>query len=695
MAAEWAGSAHCGFRRPHSVDEHVAVARRTARTTRDRPGSAASGRAVVNDLPDTRPSRVIVEGVRPSVDEGRFPAKGVVGTAVEVTADVFADGHDHVAAAMRYRYGTEAWREVPMRPLGNDRYSGSFRPDRIGLWEFTVVGWIDHLGTWVADARAKHKAAVLSSVDLQIGAELVTDTASRAGDGDRSELQSAAGTFKAGSVGTWLDDERLERAAWLYGTRRPLGALDGSRTVWVDRALAACSAWYEFFPRSTVDGSDRHATLSDAVDRLDRIAALGFDIVYLPPIHPIGETNRKGRNNSVKATRADVGSPWAIGGSEGGHTAVHSELGTVEDLRHLVEAARARGLEIALDIAFQCSPDHPWVHQHPEWFRHRPDGSIQYAENPPKRYEDIVPIHFENDDWKSLWVTLRDVFLFWIDQGVTVFRVDNPHTKPFAFWAWLIAEIRATHPETILLSESFTRPRRLQALAKLGFTQSYTYFAWRASATELTEYFTELTTETVDYLRPNAWPNTPDILTEQLQDGGRPVFASRAMLASTLSANWGVYGPAFELIEHVPIRRGSEEYRDSEKYQLRRWRHDQPRSLAPLLGRLNAIRRAHPALRQDRTLGFHPTDNPQLLAYSKTASEPGQDRVLCIVNLDPANSQGGWVNVQTHLLDLADGQSFWASDELGGGRYAWSPGPNYVRIEPGDAPGHILALEPR
>jgi len=673
----------------------VTVARRTAQTTPDRPRSHAGERAVVHDLPDTRPSRVVVEGVRPSVDGGRFPAKGVVGTPVEVSADVFADGHDHVAAALRYRYGTEAWREMPMHPLGNDRYSGGFRPDRIGLWEFTVVGWIDHLGTWVADARTKQEAGVLTSVDLLIGAELIDGASSRAGDGERTELQRAARSFREGSADRWLDDEVLERAAWLHGGRRPLGALGGTRTVWVDRPLAACSAWYEFFPRSTVDGSNRHATLADAIDRLDHIAELGFDIVYLPPIHPIGETNRKGRNNSVAATETDVGSPWAIGSSAGGHTAVHPDLGTLEDVKRLVAAAQERGLELALDIAFQCSPDHPWLQQHPEWFRYRPDGSIQYAENPPKRYEDIVPIHFENDDWKALWVALRDVFLFWIDQGITAFRVDNPHTKPFRFWEWLIAEIRATHPETILLSESFTRPRRLEALAKLGFSQSYTYFAWRASGTELTEYFTELATEAVDYLRPNAWPNTPDILTEQLQDGGLPVFATRALLAATLSANWGVYGPAFELGEHLPIRRGSEEYLDSEKYQLRRWKLDQPRSLAPLLGRLNAIRRAHAALRQDRTLAFHPTDNPQLLAYSKTAGEPAPDRVLCIVNLDPANSQGGWVNVQTHLLDLDDGQSFWASDELGGERYGWGPGRNYVRFEPGDPPGHILALEPR
>jgi starch synthase (maltosyl-transferring) len=419
------------------------------------------------------------------------------------------------------------------------------------------------------------------------------------------------------------------------------------------------------------------------------VAAMGFDVVYLPPIHPIGEVNRKGRNNSTEAAPDDVGSPWGIRD----HLAVHPDLGTLDDVRALAGAARERGLELALDIAFQCTPDHVWVAEHPEWFKHRADGTIQYAENPPKKYQDIYPIDFETEDWQGLWTALADVFRFWIEQGVTIFRVDNPHTKAFAFWEWCIASIRSEHPETIFLAEAFTRPRVMERLAKLGFNQSYTYFTWRQAGWELREYYTDLATRTVDYYRPNSWPNTPDILTEQLQHGGRAMFVSRAILAATLSANWGIYGPAFELLEHRPIAPGSEEYLDSEKYQIRQWDLDDPDSLEPLITRLNEIRRAEPALQHLRTLRFHDTDSEGLLCFSKTDPVGDGDPIIVVVNLSASDRHAGYVHIDPTSLGIG----LWHDDEyevvdlLGGGTYRWYGWHNYVDLTPGRGAAHIFA----
>ena len=458
-------------------------------------------------------------------------------------------------------------------------------------------------------------------------------------------------------------------------------------------SAAASSAWYEFFPRSTLatdDGQQRHGTLRDAIDRLDYVASMGFDVLYLPPIHPIGVVNRKGRNNTTEAAPADVGSPWGIAD----HTAVHPDLGTLADVHALIVAARERGLELALDIAFQCTPDHPWVTEHADWFTTRADGTIQYAENPPKKYQDIYPINFETADHRALWEGLADVFRYWIEQGVTIFRVDNPHTKAFPFWEWCIATLRAEHPETIFLAEAFTRHRVMERLAKLGYNQSYTYFAWRQSAWELREYFTDLATRTVDYFRPNAWPNTPDILTEQLQHGGRATFVSRAVLAATLSANWGVYGPAFELLEHRAVREGSEEYLDSEKYQLRQWWLDDPHSLAPLLARLNQIRRSQPALQHLRTLRFHAADSEGLLCYTKTDPLGVGDPVLCVVNVDARQRHAGYVHVDPTSLGIGLGHDdgFEVHDLLGGGVYHWRGWHNFVDLTPGRGHAHVFAV---
>jgi starch synthase (maltosyl-transferring) len=667
-------------------------------------------------LPSARPSRVVVEAVSPLVDGGMFPAKATIGEPVTVLADVFTDGHDRAAAALRVRIGRKGWREIPMEPLGNDRFTATFVPDRLGRWQYQVVGWLDHLGTWRHGMELKLDAGVDVTVDVQIGLGLIdaalvgaatadahalTDLRRRLAAGDTRPLGHLASADEPPADGHIpnLDDVEpetdgldLEALFWRTGVRAPTAELAKPVDVEVDPLRARFSSWYEFFPRSTVAPADGHATLADAIDRLDYVASMGFDVVYLPPIHPIGVTQRKGRNNTTTPTDDDSGSPWAIGGVDGGHTAVHPELGTIDDVVKLASAARDRGIELALDIAFQCTPDHPWVTEHPSWFAHRPDGTIQYAENPPKKYQDIYPLDFESADWQGLWTGLADVIRFWIGNGVTVFRVDNPHTKSFAFWQWVIPTIRAETPEAIFLAEAFTRPRVMERLAKVGFNQSYTYFTWRQSAWELRTYFEELSTRTVDFMRPNVWPNTPDILTEQLQTGGRAMFAIRAILAATLSPAWGVYGPAFELMEHLPARPGSEEYLDSEKYQLRQWDLHGADSLAPLLGRLNHIRRGHPALAHLRTLRFHNTTNDALVCYSKTDPTGASAPILVVVNLDAQNRQAGFVDVDLEPLGLPYDSAYDVVDQLTEWRFGWNGAWNYVDLDPG-SPAHIFRVE--
>ncbi len=637
-------------------------------------------------------TRVVVEGVSPQVDGGRFAAKGSVGEPFIVEADVFCDGHDRVAAALWVRGpGSTSTTEVPMVEVGNDRHRAQVVPDRLGRWAYTVVGWVDRYETWRQDTLRKVAAAQDVSVDLLVGAGLVADAVTRAQGAESELLANAVGAYERGDVAP-LSDDVLAGAMARWADREPVVRHARTLEVVVERERARHSAWYEFFPRSASPDPDRHGTLRDAADRLPYVASMGFDVVYLPPIHPIGTTFRKGPNNSVECAPGDPGSPWGIGGVEGGHTAIHPDLGTFDDFSYFVEEAESHGLEVALDVAFQCSPDHPWVTEHPEWFTHRPDGTIQYAENPPKKYQDIYPINFESEDWEALWDALADVFRFWIDRGVRIFRVDNPHTKPFRFWEWLITEIRAESPGVVFLSEAFTRPKVMYQLAKLGFSQSYTYFTWRPTGPELQEYFTELTSRpVVDFFRPNAWPNTPDILTEQLQDGGRPVFSQRLVLAATLSANYGIYGPAFELVEHTAVRPGSEEYLDSEKYQQRTWDLDADHSLRDLIARVNRIRHDHPALGHDRTLRFHPCDNDQILCYSKTTPE-GADPVLVVANTNGEHRQSGWVHLDLDALGLEPGAEFEVRDLLGGASYRWHGPDNYVELDPHGLPAHVFSV---
>ena len=463
----------------------------------------------------------------------------------------------------------------------------------------------------------------------------------------------------------------------------------------VERAKARFSAWYELFPRSFASTPGAHGTLRDCMDRLPYVAGMGFDVLYLPPIHPIGNSFRKGKNNTLAAGADDVGSPWAIGAKEGGHKAIHPQLGSLADFKRLVAEAKKFDIEIALDIAFQCTPDHPYVTEHPEWFRKRPDGSIQYAENPPKKYQDIYPLDFECENWQELWNELKSVILFWCEQGVRIFRADNPHTKAFPFWEWVIGGVKKDYPDALFLAEAFTRPKVMYRLAKLGFSQSYTYFAWRNTKSELIQYFTELAqTEVSDFFRANLWPNTPDILTEYLQFGGRPAFMTRLVLAAMLGASYGIYGPAFELCENVPREPGSEEYLNSEKYEIKHWDLEKPDSLRELIARVNRIRRENPALHSDRSLRFYPIDNPEILCFGKR-TEDLSNVIVVAVNLDPHHTQSGWVELPSEELGLDPQQTFQMHELLTDARYLWQGKRNYIQLDPNSVPAQIFHVRPR
>jgi starch synthase (maltosyl-transferring) len=649
-----------------------------------------------------RRSRVVIANVQPAVDGGNFPIKRVVGEQVLVTADIFADGHDVLAAILLHRgEDGDDWTEVPMVLLGNDRWQAGFRVTREGHHFFTLRAWIDPFQSWRRDLLKRVEAGQESAADVLVGAGLIAAAAGRAGGAEAAELLDCAKSLRREAENnlraavTRALDEGIATLAEKHADRSRGAECGREFAVLVDREKARFGTWYEMFPRSCVSEPGRHGTFRDCIGRLPYIAGMGFDVLYLPPVHPIGNSHRKGKNNVTVRDAGDVGSPWAIGSPEGGHKAIHPHLGTLADFQALLRAARGYGIEIALDIAFQCSQDHPWVKEHPEWFRIRPDGTVQYAENPPKKYEDIVPLDFDTENWRELWEELKSVVLFWIGHGVRIFRVDNPHTKPFAFWEWLISEIKDEYPDVLFLSEAFTRPNVMYELAKRGFTQSYTYFAWRNTAWELTQYFTELTQTGVrEFFRPNLWPNTPDILTEYLQFGGRPAFQARLALAATLGASYGIYGPAFELCENRPLRPGSEEYLDSEKYQIRHWDVDRPDSLREFIARVNRIRRENPALQSNERLRFHPVDNDQLLAYSKS-SEDGSSLILTVVNLNPYHTHSGWVELPLESFGLPEHQSFQMHDLLSDARYFWQGRRNFVELNPAVAPAHIFRLRRR
>jgi len=638
--------------------------------------------------------RVAIERVTPDVEGGRFAAKRLLGDEVVVEADIICDGHEELDCRLHWRHGdTGQWNTVSMRCLGNDRWQASFKADQLGTWHYTITGRVDAFATWLRDLGRRDQARDDLGVDLVIGAQLVAAAAHAAPASEAQELDRFASRLKGPDGRVAARDERLATLMNVYADRRHETRLDPARPLWVDRGRAGTSAWYEVFPRSWGTTPGEHGTLSDLADRLDYIRDLGFDVLYLTPIHPIGTAFRKGRNNSLTPAPDDVGSPWAIGAAEGGHTAIHPRLGTFADFERLRSRAESLGMELALDLAIQCSPDHPWVREHPEWFRHRPDGTIQYAENPPKKYQDIVPFDFQCDAWRSLWEALAGVVRFWVEKGVRIFRVDNPHTKPFAFWEWLIADIHRTHPGVLFLSEAFTRPKTMYRLAKLGFTQSYTYFTWRTEKRETADYLVEVTTPPIsDFFRPNFWPNTPDILHETLQEGGRPMFMVRLALAALSVGNWGIYGPAMELLEATPREPGSEEYLDSEKYEIKRWDLDAPESLAPFIRELNRIRREELALARNRRPIPQPIDDPHLLAWTRFDATSGS-RVLVVVNLEAATVRSGLLEVKPTDLGLEGVEAVIAHDLLASSTHAWDLTAITIECTP-DEPVRVFRLVP-
>jgi starch synthase (maltosyl-transferring) len=641
--------------------------------------------------------RVVIENVEPQVNCGLFPIKRIVDDLVQVEADVFGDGHDHVRARLLWKAeGAAIWNSVEMVSLGNDRWRGEFPVAKVGSYRYTVVGEEDHFETWQSELKKRVDAGQELAVPLATGAALLQQVQARAKKEDAAKIKTWAKALTSGkdedaTVKLALDTELLT-VVHRYPDPEFETWFERELPVVVDRERARFSSWYELFPRSWSPTPGKHGTLLDVAARLDYVAEMGFDVLYLPPVSPIGTAFRKGKNNSVTAAPGEEGSPWAIGSSEGGHTAIHPALGTLKDFAVLVKRARDLKMEIALDIAFQCSPDHPWVKEHPEFFKARPDGSIQYAENPPKKYQDIYPLDFESSNWQGLWDALKGVFSFWMGQGVNIFRVDNPHTKAFPFWQWVIPQLKRENPDVLFLAEAFTRPRVMERLAKVGFTQSYTYFTWRDTKAELTQYMLALTTTPVrEYFRPNFWPNTPDILPGHLQTGGWPAFRFRLVLAATLSSNYGMYGPAFELGDNAPTKPGSEEYLDSEKYEIKSWDLDDPRSLKPLITRINKIRRENPALQTNERIHFHLTDNPLLICYSKSTPD-GSDTILVIVNLDPVNAQSGWLTLDLDVLGLSTGEAFDVYDLLADNRYQWRGARNYVALRPAEAPAHIFRV---
>jgi starch synthase (maltosyl-transferring) len=642
--------------------------------------------------------RIVIEGVTPEIDGGRFPIKRIIGDKVVVEADIFADGHDILSAALLYHKESDPnWTEVYMKFLENDRWRGSFVVSELGQYLFTFTAWMDRFKTWQQDMIKKIKANQDISVDLLIGAQMIEEASQHAKKRDIGTMQNWVESLRSTEMSPSAKaklalGKKVAIVMTKYSDQYSVATYPRELVVTVDREKARFSSWYEMFPRSCISNPGQHGTFIDCETRLPYISDMGFDVLYLPPIHPIGYRNRKGKNDTTMAKAGDPGTPWAIGSQEGGHTAVHPKLGTLEDFRRFIAKAKEYGIEVALDLAFQCAPDHPYVKEHPEWFRWRPDRTVQYAENPPKKYQDIYPLDFETENWRELWKELKSIVDFWIEQGVRIFRVDNPHTKPFAFWEWLISEAKKDYPDLIFLSEAFTRPKIMYRLAKMGFNQSYTYFTWRNTKTELIQYFTELIqTDVREFFRPNLWPNTPDILSDYLREGGRPAFMIRLILAGTLGANYGIYGPAFELCENHRKDRGSEEYLGSEKYELKYWDIENPGSLKDFITRVNDIRRGNPALHSDLSLRFHSVDNDQLICYSK-CTEDLSNVILVVVNLDYRYKQSGWIDLSLEELRLNNGKPYEVHDLLGGATYQWQGTQNFVELDPQKIPAYIFQI---
>ena len=642
--------------------------------------------------------RVIIHSVSPEIERGRYPVKRVVGQRVDVACVAFGDGHDHVRVALRHRHAeTRDWSATFMDELGNDRWSASFTVAERGYYHYEVEAWIDQLEHWYRGFLKKAAVGQDMRVELEIGAQLLERVADDFPDGE-GQLQQLVVTLRDGEAYRHavelVQGPAFAKTVHDHPLRQHVAVYAANLRVWVGRERELFSSWYELFPRSASPDPSRPGTLRDVEALLPRVKEFGFDVLYMPPIHPVGERNRKGKNNNVEAAPGEPGSPWAIGSKHGGHTAVAPELGTIEDYERLVRIAKDDfGIEVALDLAFQCAPDHPWVEEHPSWFVWRPDGTIAYAENPPKKYQDIVPLNFESDDWENLWQALLDVILFWNEKGVKIFRVDNPHTKSFRFWEWVIAQARAVDPDLIFLAEAFTRPAVMLELAKLGYTQSYSYFVWRKDPAAMREYLEELSTgDSREVMRPNFWPNTPDILPHELMGKGEGPFMLRLALAATLSSNYGLYGPAYEFMENAGADTGKDEYHNSEKYEIRHYDWSARNRLTDFMTRLNAARHSHAALQETHNITFSATDNPALQSYVKVDTN-GTSIVWCVVNWDPHNRQVGWVQMPFWAMGLDAPRQLRCHDLLNGETYYWNQEYNYVALEPWEWPMHLMVVE--
>ncbi len=640
--------------------------------------------------------RIIIESVSPQVDGGQYPVKRVVGEKVIVQADIFTEGHNYIMAHLLYRKDSErAWQKVPMRFLENDRWEGVFRVESLETYHYTIQAWVDHFKTWQKSLLKKFEQVEDIRPDLQFGLEFLEKLIQHKKDRSIPQIQEFIKNIRAQknineSIRLALSDQLLYLVRQ-FPDKNTFMTYHKTLTVAVDRDKAGFSSWYEFFPRSC-GFNGKHGTIKDCEMFLPEISRMGFDVIYLPPVHPIGQTKRKGKNNASSANAEDCGSPWAIGGKEGGHKSIHPQLGTLEDFKHFVRMANNFGIEIAMDLAFQCSPDHPYVKKYPDWFKRRPDGSFQCLEDPPLKYEDVLPFNFETADWQNLWLELKSIVVFWIKQDIKIFRVDSPHTKPFAFWKWLIGEIKKEYPDVLFLSADFTRSKVMQQLAKLGFSQSYTYFTWRTTKWELVQYLNELSQPPLrDYYRPNFWPNTPDILPFNLQHGGRPTFISRFMLAATLSSNYGIYGPAYELCVSAALE-GKEEYYNSEKYEIKIWDRNQAGNLKDLIAQINKIRRENPAFQASWNVKFCDVDNVNLISYYR-ATEDLSNIVLMVVNLDSFHIQSGWVRIPLNKLGINFEQPYKMSDLITGEEYLWQGEWNYVELNPYTLPVHIFKVQ--
>jgi starch synthase (maltosyl-transferring) len=633
--------------------------------------------------------RIVIENIKPQIDNGQFPIKRVIGETVSVTADIFADGHDVISAALLYRHeSSQDWQQVPMKFIVNDEWTASFQVTQTGYFYYTICGWLDYFATWCKDIEKKYNAGQDVSIDLKIGIKLLEKKSMQADEATAQKIRHLIDVLNDPKDIKIVIEEvlrpEIKKMINVYADKSSMTQYPAEFSVHVNRPKALFSTWYEFFPRS-------FGNFKDCEKYLPEIQKMGFDVVYLPPIHPIGETKRKGKNNSIFCRPDDPGSPWAIGSSLGGHKAIEPKLGTLDDFKHFIESVKELDMEVAIDLAFQCSPDHPYVKEHPQWFKWRPDNTVQFAENPPKKYEDILPLNFETDDWHNLWIELKSIVIFWIQQGIGIFRVDNPHTKPFTFWQWLLAEIKKEYPEIIFLSEAFTRPKLMQRLAKIGFDQSYTYFTWRNTKYEIEQYLTELTqTEIAEYMRSNFWPNTPDILPQYLQFSSRAAFIIRLILAATLSSNYGIYGPAYELCVSQAIE-DKEEYLNAEKYELKKWDTNQKGNIKSLIERINRCRNENPALQSTRNVHFLNIHNDMIIAFFKT-TEDLSNIIVTTINIDPYHKQAGTINLPLEKFGMDETNLYMLNDLLSNDKYIRQGRRIYIELDPNIMPAHIFKL---